>query len=681
MKGATDINVLAVDDRAANLLAIRAMLEGFDVNIVEASSGEGALARAEDYDFALILLDVRLPGIDGVATAEKLRRLERTKDVPIMFLTAFDGVNEEIERAYSLGAVDFLVKPIVPKMLLSKMAVFIDLYRKNQAIREQARLLQESQEREHERRLVEERSTWEADQLRREVEFQRKIAEEKDRSAVILQCIKEAVVAVDAERRVTLLNQAAEDLFGLTNDSARGRKVDEVVRLLDPTTRKPVMPEDVAGDVVALAWDDTERVIADSVGPVIDRGGDRQGTVFVYRDVTTQRHMERDLHNQQRLESLGYLAGGIAHDFNNMLGMVLASTSILRSEIVADGRGVELIQGIEDTCSRASGLTRQLLTFSRGGAPVKQVCDPEILLRESVEMSLKGSAAHCEYRVDSPLWPAEWDPSQVSQVFSNLVLNAREATGDRGHIVISAKNVSFDSTGTSSLPPGSYIEIRVEDDGPGIAAQDAEMIFDPYFSTKADHRGLGLSSSYSVAKKHGGILKLDLTQTPGASLVLYLPANPDATLETQEVESQDYCTGGHVLVMDDEARLRELLTDCLLAIECRVEGAANGDEAVRKFAAATNRGDPFDVVILDLTIRGGMGGAETLKKLQAIHPKVLAIACSGYANDPVMCEHEQHGFAKAIEKPFRFAVLARAVRSLVGRSQRAPFRPELPRRA
>jgi CheY-like chemotaxis protein len=296
-------------------------------------------------------------------------------------------------------------------------------------------------------------------------------------------------------------------------------------------------------------------------------------------------------------------------------------------------------------------------------------------------MSLRGGATRIEYRVEGPLWIAEWDAGQVSQVLSNLVLNAREATDDRGHVVITARNLTVDSTAPASLLPGHYIEIRVEDDGPGITAKDAEMIFDPYFSTKSDHRGLGLSSAYSVAKRHGGILKLDLARSPGASLVLYLPANPDASLETLEVESQDYCTGGHVLVMDDEPRLRELLTDCLLAIACRVEGAADGDEAVRKYAAATNRGDPFDVVILDLTIRGGMGGAETLKKLQKIHPKVLAIACSGYTNDPVMCDHEKFGFAMAIEKPFRFAVLARAVRTLVGRSQRVSFRPTVDRRA
>src|SRR5690606_1544454 len=198
---------------------------------------------------------------------------------PIMFLTAFDGVKDEIERAYSLGAVDFLIKPIVPKILLSKMGVFIDLYRKNGELKRQARLLRDSQKREHERQLKAERATWEAARLRREVELQRSIAEEKERSAVILQCIKEAVIEIDVDRRVTLMNQAAEDLVGLTNEQARGKSVDDVVQLLNPETRARIVPENVTADGIAIASDGTERIVAERVGGILDQEGAPQGTV------------------------------------------------------------------------------------------------------------------------------------------------------------------------------------------------------------------------------------------------------------------------------------------------------------------------------------------------------------------------------------------------------------------
>lgn len=671
MQETTEIKVLVVDDRAANLLAIRAMLEDLQVQTIEAASGEAALELAKSHDFALALMDVRLPGMDGVETAEELRKTERNKDVPIMFLTAFDGVSKEVERAYSLGAVDFLIKPIVPQILLAKIGVFIDLYRKNRELREQARLLQLSQAREHERQLNEERATWEANRLRREVDFQKKIADERERSAVILRCIREAVVAVDADRRIVLLNPAAEDLLGISDEKARGLSVDEVVRLVNPETRSPVLPEDVTGDVLATAVDGIEHTVSDSIGPIVDENGKLQGMVFVYRDVTAQRNMERDLQNQQRLESLGHLAGGIAHDFNNMLSMILASSTILRRSLPIDGKDANLLQGIEDTCARASGLTRQLLTFSRGGAPVKEACDTERLVRDTVEMSLKGGGTRCEYDIQGPLWAAELDPTQISQVLSNLVLNAREATSDSGNILIQARNLSPESVNRRALTHGTYIEIRVQDDGPGIPPNDAELIFDPYYSTKSDHRGLGLSSSYSVVKRHGGILQLDSTYTSGASFVMLLPASPDLVVkDAEELQSGDYATGGHVLVMDDEPRLRELLTDCLVAVECRVETAPDGKSALDAYTDSLERGDPFEVVILDLTVRGGMGGAETLRHLKELDPSVLAIACSGYANDPIMCDHEKFGFAASIGKPFRFAVLARAVRSLVGRRRR-----------
>lgn len=660
-----EIKVLAVDDHPGNLLALRSILDDCDVTTIEAGSGEAALVEATKHDFALILLDVRLPGIDGLATAARLRSLPRTRDVPIMFLTAFESVEEQVDTAYILGAVDFLIKPIIPRMLMAKVSVFVDLHRKTLAVKEHADLIRGTQQREHERRLAEERAAWEAKQLRREVELQTHIAQEKERSAVILHCIRDAVVAVDAEQRVTLLNNAAGRLFGVTSDTSTGARFEQVIRLVNPETHQVLAPGEVAKDAVTVGGDGREHVVSGTSGPVVDATGQVRGTVFVYRDVTTQRRMERDLSNQQRLDSLGYLAAGIAHDFNNMLGMIMAAASALRDQSPSEEQQLRLIQGIEETCERASGLARQLLTFARGGAPVKRLCDPEPLVRESVEMSLRGGGTHSELRIEGPLWPAELDAGQVTQLFNNLVLNAREATRDKGRLVVHGRNVRVESRDDQQLPVGSYVEFRVEDDGPGIHLKHAEKIFDPYFSTKSDHRGLGLSSAYSIARRHGGLLRLDPERSGGASFVVCFPAVPEGHPEESEPASEQYSDDGHVLVMDDEPRLRELVADCLLAIGCRVIQACTGEEAIDQYRKAMDEGDPFDVVVLDLTVRGGMGGAETLERMRGIHPATLAIACSGYSNDPVMCDPARFGFAAAIEKPFRFAVLARKVRALV----------------
>lgn len=669
--------ILVVDDRPANRLSIRAIVSDFNVEMIEADSGEAALTKAQEHDFALILLDVRLPGIDGITTAEHLRRSDRARDVPIMFLTAFDRVPEQVDRAYGLGAVDFLIKPIVPKMLMSKMAVFIDLYKKNRAIELQAAQLRESEQREHLRRLDDERAAWDAQRLRREVELQTHIAQEKERSATILNCIKEAVVAVDAQQLILSLNHAAEQLFGKTSAAAEGAYVGQVVRLLDPDTRQPLPFREERRDVIAVGSNGQEHLVACSSNVIVDGTGTNHGRVFVYRDVTTQRRMERDLNNHQRLESLGHLAAGIAHDFNNMLGMILASAATLRREGISEEKRGDLIESIESTCERASGLARQLLTFSRGGAPVKELCDPSQLVRSSVEMSLRGGSTRCEFQFADGMWPAELDPSQITQVFTNLAINAREAMGDKGRLLVVGQNRYIGPAGEEKLASGSYVEFRIQDTGPGISSKDAEMIFDPYFSTKSHHRGLGLSSAYSVVKRHGGLLKLDTTHVGGAALTVTLPARPNAVTKEQVPHSDDYAASGSVLVMDDEERLRDLFSDFLVTIHCRVVTAANGEEAIAAYQAALDRGEIFDAVVLDLTVRGGMGGADTLVQLKALDPGVLAIACSGYANDPIMCNHEQFGFAASIAKPFRFESFARTVLGVVSRRQQQKAQPQI----
>lgn len=663
-----NIRVLVVDDRAANRLSINALLAESEVEIVEASSGEEALELTEDGDFALILLDVRLPGIDGLSTAERLRTNSMTRHVPIIFLTAFEGMKDQVRRAYALGAVDFLTKPIVPEMLLAKMSVFIDLFRKREELRYQQELLRESQSREHERHLREETARWEAEQLKRDVAHQTKLAEERGRQAVILDCIKEAVIAIDRERRVSLLNNAAERLLGLSLTAVQGAQVDDVLSLYDAESNARVQPEDVVGDVLVRLEDGTEHVLSDSAGPLVDANGESQGSVFVYRDVTVQRRMEREIQNRQRVESLGVLAGGIAHDFNNMLGMILASTTMLSARVGIDSKSAKLIAGIEETCENATALTRQLLTFSKGGAPTKKLCDPQPLIRDSVELALKGGRTKCEFSFETPTWPAELDAGQVTQVLSNLILNAREASLDQGAICVTGRNVRLEGS-KIDLPDGPYVEITVRDQGPGISPTELGRIFEPYFSTKENHHGLGLASAYSIVRRHGGLLFVDSTVSDGASFVAYFPAQPDSSPQASEATSEDYSSNGRVLIMDDEPRLRELLRDCLLALHCRVEVAEHGDAALRIYERAMKDDDPFDVVVLDLTIRGGLGGAETVKAMRALSPGVLAIACSGYANDPIMCDHENYGFAAAIEKPFRFAVLARAVRSLIARNQ------------
>jgi len=652
------IHILAVDDRPANLVALDAMLEELDLHVVHAASGEEALDAAKLEDFALILMDVILPGIDGLETARLLREREETRHVPIIFLTAYDRVDEQVTRAYALGAVDFLFKPVVPPMLVSKIAVFVELHRKKE-------MLRAAQERAHQQRLTEERARWEAEQLRREIALQRSIAAARQQQAVTLRSIGDAVVATDAEQRIIFLNRAAEGLCGWSDFQAQGKPLSEVVRLVDPANRRPVDLSHVDGDAILLSRDGTEHRVTDSLAPLVDDSGAEQGMVLVLRDVTQQRRLELALQNNQRLESLGQLAAGIAHDFNNMLGMIMASSTLAVRALPEDSPARALLDDIEDTCDRATGLTRQLLTFAQGGAPVRKPCEVAPVIRDAVGFGLRGAATQCVFELSDSLWPAELDVGQITQVLSNIALNAKDAMENAGTITVRASNLHIDA-GTLPLDEGDYIQISMADEGSGIPGHQVGLIFDPYFTTKPGHHGLGLASSYSVVRRHGGLLQVDSSPGAGSIFHVYLPASPGALVGEPPPLSEDYVGEGHVLVMDDEPRLLELLSDCLVALKCRVERATQGDEAIALYQKAM-KDDPFDVVILDLTIRGGKGGAETMRELKQMDPGVLAIACSGYANDPVMCDHERYGFAEALEKPFRFAMLARAVRKLMTR--------------
>ena len=667
------IDVLAVDDNDSNLRSLEALLGTMGARLVTAGSGDEALREVMRSDFALILLDVRMPGLDGLETAALIRARQRSHHTPIIFMTAFDRDQRQVISGYSLGAVDFLFKPIVPEILKAKVSVFIELYRKREAVKRQERMLREAEQRQHEQKLVEERARWEAERLRGEVEAARRLSAERERQVVTLRSIGDAVIATDQEGQVTMLNNAASELTGWSEVEAVGRQIGEVLVLLDGRTRARCpfadgrIPAASEGDWILVRRDSSERTVADSTAPIRDSDGSVQGHVFVFRDVTVERQLEHELQNARRLEGIGLLAGGIAHDFNNMLALILASTSLVRERIPRTSTAHQMLGEVEEAVGHATALTRQLLTFARGGEPVRQLCSVERLVRDSVVFSLRGSTTTADYQIATDVHPAKIDAGQISQVLSNLVLNARDAMNDAGHLVVAVRNHEIETGAKNPLPAGSYVEIAIADSGPGIAPAHVDRIFDPYFTTKPKGTGLGLASAYSIVKRHRGLLRVDSRPGSGATFYIYLPASPGAAMLEEHSEPFPATSAEErVLVMDDERSLREIVAQCLLELGYRVETAANGTSAIEQYRTAMLEGDPFSVVILDLTVRGGMGGVEALAGLKKLEPSVRAIASSGYADDAVMANYSDYGFVAALPKPYRFAMLARAMRSIVG---------------
>jgi nitrogen-specific signal transduction histidine kinase/CheY-like chemotaxis protein len=399
--------------------------------------------------------------------------------------------------------------------------------------------------------------------------------------------------------------------------------------------------------------------------PIRDNTGAIIGVVIVMRDVTEQYRSAQESLKTSKLESVGLLAGGIAHDFNNILTAILGNISIARSQSPPDSRVAGARAAAEKACVRASDLTRQLLTFSAGGAPVKQTASLAEIIRETTTFALHGSNVGLHLALDDDLWPAEIDVGQISQVFHNLTLNALHAMPDGGRLTIRGSNVHLDGRPGQTLRPGGYVSLSVEDTGCGIPAEHLPRVFDPYFTTKKHGSGLGLASAHSIMRKHDGDISVMSEPGRGTVFLIRLPAAEGRVTPAEPAEAQPLEGSERVLVMDDEEPIRRMMQMMLQSLGYQVAAAPDGAEAIRRYAEARTAGHPFDVVILDLTIAGGMGGRETLQALRAIDPQVKAIVSSGYSDDPVLARHRDYGFAGMVAKPYRLQDLGRAVRNVL----------------
>jgi len=384
--------------------------------------------------------------------------------------------------------------------------------------------------------------------------------------------------------------------------------------------------------------------------------------LVIIRDISERRRMQDEFLKAQKLESLGVLAGGIAHDFNNILTGILGNLSIARLQLGDSPKIIKRLDECEKAASRAAALTRQLLTFSRGGEPVKRVFAPGPLIRDAASFTTRGSNVRCRVESADDLWNLEADEGQLSQVLHNLLINSVQSMPTGGEITIRVSNKTLQYDNPQLLQPGEYIKFAVQDQGCGIPEGNISRIFDPYFTTKPDGSGLGLASVYSIVKRHGGSVEVSSTQDSGACFTVHLPASPGRSPEhPEETENSSLEGRGRILVMDDEEMILDVASEILEFIGYRVECCKEGSEAVKCFHSAMEGNDPFSAVILDLTIPGGMGGREAAARILAIDPHAALIAASGYSSDPVIANCETYGFFGSIAKPYGAEALAREV--------------------
>ncbi|HER62925.1 MAG TPA: response regulator, partial [Desulfobacteraceae bacterium] len=417
----------------------------------------------------------------------------------------------------------------------------------------------------------------------------------------------------------------------------------------------------LANNTILIARDGTRISIADSGAPIRDTASSIKGVVLVFRDVTEKQRTEQELLKTQKLESVGILAGGIAHDFNNILAAILGNIDLAIHRLGENERVVPLLVDAEKASLRAKGLTQQLLTFAKGGSPVRRTVSIEGIIRDSALFILRGSGISCETDFQEDLWLVDIDPGQMSQVIQNIILNAREAMPGGGNVRISCRNSS--EPASEKAAGGDSVEITITDNGPGLDPAVIEKLFDPYFTTKNKGTGLGLSICHSIITKHGGTLTASSPPGSGAVFTILLPASRSHEIvpEREEALPDSAGPGARILVMDDEEIVSKVAREMLQQLGHEVVLVKEGQEAIDCYRKAMEEGKRFDLVIMDLTIPGGMGGKEAVGHIRALDRNALVLVASGYSNDPVMASYQDYGFCGAIVKPFMLRELAVSV--------------------
>jgi PAS domain S-box-containing protein len=501
------------------------------------------------------------------------------------------------------------------------------------------------------------------------------LQESEERFRAIFEQASVGIAMADQALRFTRVNGVFSSMLGWSEQDLAGVTLRDIIdpddrvtegecldRLSHGETRRYTAQKRYLRKGGGSLWADL------SVSAMYDASGDFLQYLVVMEDISARKRAEEELQRANRIEALKVFAGGIAHDFNNLLSGMLGYLDLARQELPHHHPACEYLDKSFPAFERAKDLARQMLTFAKGGAPLKKPLELPDLLRSSCQLALSGSNIRCDYHIDDDLWPVEGDEHQLAQVWSNLALNAWQAMPDGGTITISAENRALAPGQVGKLAAGRYVAVAVRDEGMGIPEKIIDKVFDPFFTTKHRGSGLGLATSHSIVTRHGGHIGVASRPAEGSVFTVFLPASSGpAANPPKTAPDVDWRGSGRVLVMDDERDIREMIRDILSRHGYEVEVAADGRASVDMYARAMREAKGFDLVILDLTVPGGTGGAWALRELKKLDPHVVAIVSSGYSDHAELTHFEEHGFSGMVAKPYRASVLLLAVRNALGR--------------
>jgi PAS domain S-box-containing protein len=619
--------ILIIDDEPRMCQSLKELLAGQNYELNTANSAKQAIEFLIDNSFDLILLDLCLPDMNGYHVMD---HIDQQGIGALVIIMTGKASEESAIEALRRGAYDYLKKPFEPEKLLITVKNALNLKK-----------------------------------IKRDEELAKEALRESEERYRCYINVANDGIAVVHNGKLSFVNSRLAEMIGYTTDEIEGKDFSRFIPKDILPQIEDVYKRRVAGEDLPSVY---ESKILHRDGRSIDveynisqiRIGDDQSTLNVIRDISERKKIQAEVLKAKKLASLGTLAGGIAHDFNNLLYVIVGNIDLAKDKIKDDLGILKNLQEVEKASLRASELAARLITFSKGGNPIKKVASIGELVKNAVSDSLNGSGINCEFSIADDLFPVEIDALQIKQVIRNIVINATEAMNGKGTIKVFCENTAVDEKDRLTLKAGKYVLLSIKDQGTGIAPKNLAKIFDPYFSTKdmgADKgQGLGLSACHSIIKKHDGFITAESELGVGTTLMIYFPATEkemEKLEPIQKIVPEKSMSGiGRILAMDDEKMIRDLTEQMLSQFGYDVALAQDGSEAIELYRSAMESGKPFDAVILDLTVKSGMGGKSAVRKLLEINPHVKSIVSSAFFNDPVMTDYRKYGFTAALPKPY-----------------------------
>ena len=608
--------VLIVEDSQTQQIEIQSLLESTGFSVAVASNGREAMDYLQSNKQSLpdlVLVDIIMPEMDGIELTARIR--DNFENLPVIILTVKDG-EENLVKAFQAGAVDYLLKPFSQVELTVRIKNTLELFHKN----------------------------WETYQIFNSAPVGMRMIDED----FTITRVNDTMCTILGIKREDMIGQKCHEFFCINSAYQKNSQATDALK------KENCLLE---GEALYYKPDGTEVVGMVTQVPIHNKNGKLIGVIESFKDVTKWKKAEIAMQALQNQRSIGFLAGGIAHDFNNILTAIYGNIELVKLNLPEDDKIRKYIENSEKSLSRAKELTHRLISFAHGDSLKKEIVDIAPIVSEGLSFALSGSKIKPELEIEDNLYKVEIDQNQIQRVLTNLFVNAIEASDECGTLNVCLKNRTVGENEFPDFEPGEYVELIVRDEGCGMSRDVLSHVFTPYFSTKHTGRGFGLAICYSVIDKHHGRISVESELGKGTAFTILLPKAMDSSegdVKSENLSDEEVLLPENVsvLIMDDEEMLLELMTDFLEISRCSVTKSYNGEEALKYYMESMENGKPFDLVILDLTIPGGIGGDIVVEEIMKINPDAKCIVSSGYSENDIMSNFSEYGFKDAIPKPY-----------------------------